>query len=275
MVDTVKTVKPSGGDYTSLSAWEAGQQKIIASGDTEQAECYAMADTTAAAIDGWTTAADAYIRIYTPTSERHAGVWDTAKYRLEAATHVLTITEEHVRVEGLQVRMTSTTAAAIGVNINAAGTWDVRIDNCLIRAMDAIANNCNGVLSMTAAAGSVLRMKNCAVYGWYSAGNFDSCIQVNNANITGYVYNCTIARGNYGIRVRAGTVNVKNCYAGATDYGDYFTESTGVINRTTAASEDATGSAGLRSIAYSTTAGPISRTSPPGPRTTTSGRHRS
>lgn len=255
MVDTVKTVKPSGGDYTSLSAWEAGQQKIIASGDSEQAECYSMADTTAVTINGWTTASDAYIRIYTPTSERHDGKWNTSKYRLEAATNVLVITEEHVRVEGLQIRYTSTTAAGIGVNINAAGAWDVRLDNCLIRAMDAIANNCNGVLSTTGAAGSVLRMKNCAVYGWYSAGNFDAPVQINNANITAHLHNCTFARGNYGVRARAGTVNCKNCYSGATDYGDYYQEGTGVMNLTTCASEDTTGSAGLQNIAYSTTAG--------------------
>lgn len=256
MADTIRTVKPSGGDYTSLAAWEAGQQKVIAAGDTEQAECYAMADTTAVTIDGWTTAANAYIRIYTPASERHAGVWDTSKYRLETATNILSILEDFVRLEGLQLRFTSTTVAATGLGISATGAYDIRVDNCLIRAMDAIANNCNGVLATSGAAGSILRMKNTAIYGWYSAGNFDSCIQINNANVTAHLHNCTFARGNYGVRARSGAViNVKNCYSGATDHGDYLAEGTSVINRTTAASEDATGSAGLQNIAYSTTAG--------------------
>src|SRR4030067_2642327 len=106
MVDTVKTVKSSGGDYSSLSAWEAGQQKVISAGDSEQAECYSFSDTTQLIIDGWTTAADAYIRIYVASGERHAGKWDSTKYRLES-TASKNILENYVWFEGLQISLNS------------------------------------------------------------------------------------------------------------------------------------------------------------------------
>lgn len=259
MVDTVKTIKPSGGDYTSLSAWEAGQQKVIASGDTEQAECYAMSDTTAVTINGWTTASDAYIRIYTPASERHDGKWNTAKYRLEVAGTVLTVQEENVRLDGLQVFMTNTASSFLyGIILSGiTGVADFRIENCLVRASDEIGANCNGVYLAAAGAGSVVRMKNTAVYGFYSTGDFDAALRGGTANITAYLYNCVFVRGNYGVLSNPGVFNCTNCYAGATDHGAYVIGggSGGTINRTTSASSDATGSAGLQNIAYSTTAG--------------------
>lgn len=259
MVDTVKTIKPSGGDYTSLSAWEAGQQKVIASGDTEQAECYAMSDTTAVTINGWTTASDAYIRIYTPASERHDGKWNTAKYRLEVAGTVLTVEEENVRLDGLQVFMTNTASSFLyGIILSGiTGVADFRIENCLVRASDEIGANCNGVYLAAAGAGSVVRMKNTAVYGFYSTGDFDAALRGGTANITAYLYNCVFVRGNYGVLSNPGVFNCTNCYAGATDHGAYVIGggSGGTINRTTSASSDATGSAGLQNIAYSTTAG--------------------
>ena len=39
-----KTIKPSGGDYTSASAWEAGQQGNLVTGDTVQVG-FTMSDT--------------------------------------------------------------------------------------------------------------------------------------------------------------------------------------------------------------------------------------
>src|SRR3990170_1219772 len=87
MATTVtKTIKSSGGDYTSLSAWEAGQQGNLVTADQIQvAECYSMLDTSICVINGWTTDATRYIEIKTPVSERHDGKWNTSKYRLECS----------------------------------------------------------------------------------------------------------------------------------------------------------------------------------------------
>src|SRR3972149_2689414 len=109
-----KTIKPSGGDYTSLSAWEAGMQKdLVTADEISVAECYSMSDTTAVSIDGWTTDATRYIKIYTPISERHDGKWNINKYRLIASadwTGALTVVEDYVYVDGLQIEQTASGA---------------------------------------------------------------------------------------------------------------------------------------------------------------------
>lgn len=254
------TVKSSGGDYSSLNAAEAGEQGDMVALDRELGiECYSFNDTTTVAFNGWTTDATRFVRVYTPASERHDGKWNTAKYRLEVAGTVLTVQEENVRLDGLQVFMTNTASSFLyGIILSGiTGVADFRIENCLVRASDEIGANCNGVYLAAAGAGSVVRMKNTAVYGFYSTGDFDAALRGGTANITAYLYNCVFVRGNYGVLSNPGVFNCTNCYAGATDHGAYVIGggSGGTINRTTSASSDATGSAGLQNIAYSTTAG--------------------
>ena len=130
-----KTVKSSGGDYTSLSAWEAGQQADIVTADQiQQAECYTMTDTAQCVINGWTTDATRYIRIYTPASERHAGVWTTGKYNLDDAGDwegQLGIYEDYARLEGLQIRNTGANNPYVVAILASAG--EVRISTCILR----------------------------------------------------------------------------------------------------------------------------------------------
>jgi hypothetical protein len=74
-------------------------------------------DTTAVTIDGWTTGENNYIKIYTPvsssevgTSQRHNGTWDDNKYRIEYSDeNVVTLNENYITVEGLQVHLSGTT----------------------------------------------------------------------------------------------------------------------------------------------------------------------
>ncbi len=104
----IKTIKPSGGDYTSLSAWEAGEQRdLVTLNEIAVAECYSMSDLTTVLVSGWVTDATHYIRIYTPTAERHDGKWNTAKYRLEPDARyasVLDVRVPYTQIDGLQVR---------------------------------------------------------------------------------------------------------------------------------------------------------------------------
>jgi hypothetical protein len=111
--EVIKVVDPdngSGTDYTSLSAWEAGQQQDLVTNDriaTAKCRCTSgSADTAALTIDGWTTNSTHYIKIWTDPSEgyRHNGKWNTQKYRL-TVTGAKAISNNigYVRVFGLQI----------------------------------------------------------------------------------------------------------------------------------------------------------------------------
>ena len=95
------------------------------------------ADTTAVTIDGWTTDADHYIKIWTDPNEgyRHDGKWNTSKYRLDTgpvSDGVITILENYVRLLGLQLKA-SGAGDCRGVCVNANGSdSEIRIGYCLI-----------------------------------------------------------------------------------------------------------------------------------------------
>lgn len=136
-----KTVKSAGGDYSSLSAWEAGQQGDLPGNDTiQQATVFPFNDTTIFTIDGWTTDATHYISIIADSTAYHNGFWDTSKYYLSAtppdSSALITILELFVRIDGIQLQntLTSTINAAVLVgSLGAAG--DVRVGHCLLKGV--------------------------------------------------------------------------------------------------------------------------------------------
>lgn len=231
MATTVtKTVKTSGGDYTSLSAWEAGEQgDLVTADEIRQAECYAMADTTAVIIDGSTTDATRYLRVYTPTAERHAGAWNTGKYYLEVSTGVgITVTDANVYLEGLQILTNGTRAATVG----GADNDNQRISDCIFRG---------GTQPTVYLDGSADKyIWNCIIYGGTEQG-----LRV---FVAVKIYSCTIIGGTYGLDSTFASPIVKNCYAS----GATAAYEGGTPALTTCASSDATGSAGLQNIAYDT-----------------------
>lgn len=126
MANVTKTVKSSGGDYTSLNAALAGMSGNLTTdcGGSGGAgiltiECYAMNDTTDADTGtGYTTSSSYYINITSPSSERHAGVWSTSKYRLVCSNSyggALTLQENYVKVTYLQIHNSNADRPA-GIN---------------------------------------------------------------------------------------------------------------------------------------------------------------
>lgn len=244
MATTVtKTVKSAGGDYSSLSAYEAGQQgNLVSLDEIHQAECYSFNDTTAVSFSGWTTDATRFVRVYTLAADRHAGVWNTGKYYLTNASSAGVIDCDdtiHIKLDGLQAQNTtaSPTGSECGLQViygTSSAGW-CKVTNSIFR---------DGRYTVRQEAGTVSHMIlliNTAVYG----GNTGAVVVPN----AGYLYasNVTAISSSYGIRMLGGTVTAKNCYAsGATGAYD------GTITKTTCASSDATGDAGLQNIAYST-----------------------
>ncbi len=245
-----KTVKSSGGDYTSLSGWEAGQQADIVTADEIQvAECYAMLDSTQVIVDGWTTDATRYIQITVPAAERHDGKRNTSKYRLEVSagfTQALRILEDYVRVYGMAARNTSASVGSDAYFAQSSTTSaSVRFVDCL--AYDSVGRGfwING--------GAETILLNCVAMN-LSDATVGVGFWVRNGLATNntYAYNCVVANAaQYGFRVESGVVGTfKNCYSGGTGTADY--SNAGTMNLTTCHAEDGTGNT---TTAFSTSSG--------------------
>lgn len=184
-----KTIKPSGGDYTSLAAWEAGRQGDLVAADTiEVAECYAaIKDTSRVIIDGWTTGANNYIKIYTPASERHDGKWHTSKYQIKWDTFsadLIYINEDYVRIDGLQLDVTNYAGIRMG-----AVTGEIHISNTIAKGNPSATTNNKG-FELAVRSPGVLKMWNSIAYDFKNATGTNIGFQVYDTGSI-YIYNCT------------------------------------------------------------------------------------
>lgn len=247
-----KTIKSSGGDYTSLSNWEAGRQADLVAGDLiEIADCYDLgaADSTAVTIDGWTTGAANYIRVKAASGNQHAGIRSTSKYRLEASGNfvsILIINEEYTRIEGLQLKNTNANSdGALRVTVSA--TSDVRIIDCI--AYDTPSN------AYIVRQGTVTLI-NCAAFNiTVGIGTGDGFLASNAGTTVMTCYNCVAFNcGGNGFDVTDfRTLIGKNCYAGGSTGNDYNKSASGTMTLTTCYSEDGTRS--TSTAAFSTSSG--------------------
>ncbi|MCK5081627.1 MAG: hypothetical protein KAR31_01850, partial [Candidatus Omnitrophica bacterium] len=188
--------------------------------------CYADGtDSVAVSIDSWTTGANNYIKIYTPVSpsevgvsQRHAGKWNTEKYRLEPVSgYVLAIKDDYVRLEGLQIAGVSG-ETTIGIPWDSVGTTDIRISHNIMKGNGFEDVGTYGILSDDNSA--TVTIWNNIIYdfdGWNPG------IWLNNG--TNYVYSNTIVDCRRGIRGEGDTVIAKNniCIGNTTtDYSGTF-----------------------------------------------------
>lgn len=93
--------------YASLSSAEAARQGTVNIGDRVVFKCKGTAaDTTAAVWSGWTINGE--VILTSDLSSRHTGTYDTGKYRLESTSNVLTLSDENITVEYLQLKKATT-----------------------------------------------------------------------------------------------------------------------------------------------------------------------
>lgn len=209
-----RTVKAAGGDYTTLSAAEAGEQGNLVTLDRLLViECYNFQDTTAVVIDGSSTDATRYIRVV--AIDRHLGTWSTSAYRLEAASsgNALLVSDNFTRIENLQIKGNASPCRAISIETS---TTNVLIDSCLLTSAGASlnANNNAGVLPLNNA---TVTVRNCVAF------NIRGCAfgaPLAGAVLT--VQNSTSGGCNYGMYRGSGTASATNVYVGnaATSYFD-------------------------------------------------------
>lgn len=105
LIKTIAVASFLSGEKIQKTADATINVTISNSGDSPiiGIECYAMQDTIPVIVNGYTTSITNYIHVYTPTSERHKGVWDNTKYRLEISGRAMDIYQEYTHIEGLQI----------------------------------------------------------------------------------------------------------------------------------------------------------------------------
>ncbi|MFC2091238.1 fibronectin type III domain-containing protein [Elusimicrobiota bacterium] len=203
-----------------FDTWSGGKD-IVSSGETWNISCYGDAvDTTPVTMDGWTTDSFAYVRIYTPyrdtevgESQRHSGVWDENKYRIEygnfgTTNGIIKVSDENVRVEGLQIRIT-------GANSDTFGIWftdsnnecDIRASGNIIRAITDSSYNCVGILLWQNSYGE-LRLWNNIIYDFNGAGSYNEGIETDNSGFSSYIYNNTAYNCKYGYNIWPNTLSI-------------------------------------------------------------------
>jgi hypothetical protein len=246
MANATKTVKSSGGDYTSLNAALAGMSGNLTTdcGGTGGAgiltiECYAMGDTNLADTGtGYTTSADYYINITVPVAERHSGVWSDSKYRLvpnvdEAQS--LTIQESYTIIDGLQIAVTShasRTSYLVGCRVSSGN--HVVIKNCICKGKASITNS----LGLAVQAGDVQLIYNNIIYDLVGSGCKGIAVDNEDGDQLAYIYNNTVygcASGIVTDRWRKHTLTnnlVANC---TTDFsGEFLSATTNATDGSTA-----------------------------------------
>jgi hypothetical protein len=223
--------------YASLADWESQVENpgiaepvendvnpspnLVASNTVMLVACYGDGpDTTPVTVSGWTTGPDNPVVIFTPVassqvgvSQRHAGTWSTSKYRLEAATEVLRISDNYAHVEGLQVRLTADTASAGAIVFTRAvdsGASAYRVSNNIVRGNGSGIQDLRAGISLYTAGSGVVRAWNNVVYDFLGAPTWASGIRLDDPDYTVYLYNNTVADCDEGIAAFQGSVVAKN-----------------------------------------------------------------
>jgi len=184
---TVNTTSGANRAYPTLFDAEAAEQAdLVAAGDILHLICTITGNDGSAGIvdfDGWTTGASDFILIECQGVARNDGVSfekNSLGYQLTRAGDCLRITEDFVRVLGLEIGTTGGSFSPIEVN-NGGPPSDIRIDDCYL-------------MSTNTTIGST------------------TILDVNNTNATVSVTNTlVIANGKRGIDARLGTVTIDHC----------------------------------------------------------------
>ncbi|MBT4761837.1 MAG: hypothetical protein HOO06_09095 [Bdellovibrionaceae bacterium] len=196
----------------TFDSWNNGKD-LTASNEVWNIACYSdSVDTSNVVINGWTTSATQYLRIFAPYlpththfTHRHEGVWDNTRYHIVSNIQynpVIDILDEYVRIEGLQIENTgSLQFTSRGISTQASG--EVHIINNIVRFtgnQSAPAVYTGGIFLDGNLANLTAYVINNIVYGFATGILWDYGNQIHGA-----VYNnTTVNNTNYGIYLTGG-----------------------------------------------------------------------
>lgn len=237
------TVNSITREYTSLAAAEAGATDAnhlntadLVTGNYQlNFPCYydSGPDTTAVTVDGYTTGADNYIRIYAPNNmsaeanrwQRHGGAWDDLRYNLVITNnHGIKTQDGHIRLEGLQIRLTGVTGNRMGVFVTGsigAGS-DIRVFGNILRGDTSTGDWHMGIDVWQTSGSGVVNITNNVIYDFRrTTGSNAVGIGVEDGWITSRIYNNTIYNCGLGFYRWGGTAILKNNLIQATVAANY------------------------------------------------------
>lgn len=225
------TIGAGGGyDYTSLSNWEAAQNRNLVSADEiERAVCYTGQDTTSCVISGWTTDSTRYVEVVGAEGYRHQGYWNTSIYRLEVTdARCLNLVIDYFRVKNIQARMLSTGSANFSAVMQhngspTSGSNYFLVENCLFRlnmSGTALGNRALSILPNTKIdiINSIMREDA------GSTKNSSIGILCSNTAEEINIYNCAVCGFSDGISTAESVARIINCILNNND-DDFVAES--------------------------------------------------
>lgn len=186
MATTVTTtIKQTGGDHSTIAAWEADTDNDLVTADEVQVGELFQRSANAAwdervTIAGATTDATRYRKLVCPTAERHDGTATGCHIAPTSSGHVFVISEDNFWAEGLRIH------DWVGSSSEA-----FRINNTNFRCSYCVFHDADGSLQMDAlyAGSSSITIKtwNCVFWNIRRGACHIQGLQ----SVTWYVYSCT------------------------------------------------------------------------------------
>lgn len=239
MATITKTINPAGGgDYSSLSAWNAAEAtNLITAGNTHVAECYGGDVGAVSLSSSWYSDSTNKLIIKAADGEQHSGYQDTDKAYASSSTGDLISTVntpyiDYLELVGLQFWWTATITYTSGVKQFDGGL--VIVDKCLFKGLGGDVSNSVGILSGNNSSG-ILFVTNSVFYDFSSTSSSFTAGVRTQATADALFYNCTFVDCRYSIRADQGTPRaVNNIMQSAPTYGTF--DSSSGYNLTNAAS---------------------------------------
>lgn len=201
--EVIHTLKTSGGDYSSIDAWEADQQRdLVAADEIAVLECYSGEyDDNGTTIAGWTTDGTRYVEIRAASGQEHGGL-ASAGVRITSTSLRTFNLQNAARLIGLVLLPTNNKG---GVASAGAGGTDIVLSGCVINGGGA--NQSTGII-IGNQTGDEWVINNNIVYGFDGVGG--EGIVHNVTGTTAHIYNNTVVGNTRGIVQGAGTCRLKN-----------------------------------------------------------------
>ena len=197
----------AGTDYTSLAAAIAGEARDLVTADeqlTIKCRCTGGTADGAVTVDGFTTDATRYVKIWTDPTEsyRHAGIFPSGnKYRIESTNAIaLTVQDNYVRLVGVALKLTLTTGTSYCIRTNAGG-GNFRVEKCFLLGDCTGTGGAVGIYAYIN--GTTLTVISSTVTGFISSSNPTdtgfAALSAFNSSTAFWLYNCTLCNSYYGL----------------------------------------------------------------------------